>query len=109
MAIFEVDDENFQDILDAEFKKNNIVILKFGSDFCDACMALDTELEQVDEEGLNISIILVNTDEFFEIAEVYNIYKLPTMIIFQNKTNILYKKEGIILSDDILEIIKPFL
>ncbi|WP_321778015.1 thioredoxin family protein [Sulfurimonas sp.] len=109
MAIFEVDENSFQDTLDAEFQKNNIVILKFGSDFCDACMALDTELEQVDEEELNISIILVNTDDLPEIAEAYNVYQLPTMIIFTNKNHILHEGQGVILSDDILKIINPSL
>ncbi|WP_324170732.1 thioredoxin family protein [Sulfurimonas sp.] len=109
MAIFEVDDNNFQDTLDAEFKKNNIVILKFGSDFCDACMALDTELEQVDEEDLNISIIAVNTDDYPEIAEAYDVYQLPTMIIFKNINYTIYDSQGVVLSDDILQIVKSSL
>lgn len=109
MAIFEVDGDNFQTIIDVEFEKNNIVILKFGSDFCDACMALDTELEQIDEEDLNVSIIAVNTDESPEIAEAYDVYQLPTMIIFKDKNHILHEGEGVILSDDILEIIKSSL
>ena len=109
MAIYEVDSDDFKNIMDNEFKKNNIVILKFGSDFCDACSALDTELEQVDEEDLNISIVIVNSDDSPEIAEVYDVYQLPTMIIFKNETHIIYESEGVILSDDILKIIKPSL
>jgi len=106
MAQYEVDDENYQAVIEAELSKGKIVILKFGSDFCEACSALDMELEQVENMNDNISIILVNCDEFPEIAEAYDIYQLPTMIIYENKDTILFETEGVMLSEDIQKIIE---
>lgn len=106
MAQFEVDEEDFQVILDKEFSKGKIVILKFGSEFCEACSALEMELEQLEDIIENISIISVDCNQSPEIAEAYDIYQLPTMIIFENKESILHEGEGVILSEDIKKIIE---
>ena len=109
MAQFEIDDENFEEIMDREFDKGNIVILKFGSDFCEACSALEMELDQVDEANDKVSIVLVDTDLSPEIAESFDVYQLPTMIIFKSKGDILYEKEGVLLSEDIQKVINTSL
>jgi len=107
MAIFEVDDDNFEEIMDREFEKGNIIILKFGSVFCEPCSALEMELEQIDETkgNENISIVYVDTDESPEIAESFDVYQLPTMIIFKDKENIIYENEGVLLYEDIQKIL----
>ncbi|EHP30876.1 hypothetical protein SMGD1_2353 [Sulfurimonas gotlandica GD1] len=105
MRIFEVDEENFHVVMDGEFSRGQIVILKFGSEFCEACSALDMELEQLSSKNDKISIVAVNTDQSPEIAEEYDVYQLPTMIIYKNKETILHDAEGVILSEDIQKII----
>lgn len=105
MAIFEVDDENFEAVMDEEFNKGNTVVLKFGSDFCEACSALEMELEQLVDMNDKVSIVAVNTDDSPEIAEAYDVYQLPTMIIFNGKDNIIHEASGVVLSEDINEII----
>ncbi len=109
MALFEVDEENYQTVMDREFNKGKIVILKFGSEFCEACSALEMELEQLEDMIDNISIISVDCDQSPEVAEVYDVYKLPTMIIFKSKEKILHEEEGVILSEDIKKIIESSL
>jgi len=106
MAQFEVDEENFQAAMDGEFSKGRIVILKFGSEFCEPCSALEMELEQLEDMIENISILSIDCDQSPEIAEAYDVYQLPTMIIFENKDKILHEGEGVILSEDIQKIIE---
>lgn len=106
MTQFEVDEEDFQAVIDKEFSKGKVVILKFGSEFCEACSALEMELEQLEDIIENISIISVDCNHSPEIAEAYDIYQLPTIIIFENKDKILHESEGIILSEDIKKIIE---
>lgn len=106
MTQFEVDEEDFQVVIDKEFSKDKIVILKFGSEFCEACSALEMELEQLEDMIENISIISVDCNQSPEIAEAYDIYQLPTMIIFENKESILHESEGVILCEDIKNIIE---
>jgi len=106
MAILEVDEENFQQEMKNAFEKKNIVILKFGSEYCESCHALECELEEIDEELDNVSILAIDTDESPEIAEIYNVYALPTMVIYKDSETIIYNKSGVILAQDIEEVIK---
>jgi len=105
MAFIEVDEDNFEQVLTEEFDKKQIVILKFGSEFCDPCHALECELEDVDDEFEDVSVLMIDTDESPELAEQYEVYQLPTMVIYKTRTNILYHREGVILAQDINKII----
>ena len=105
MAFIEVDEDNFEQVLREEFDKKQIVILKFGSEFCGPCRALECELEDVDDEFEDVSVLMIDTDKSPELAEQYEVYQLPTMVIYKSRTHILYNREGVILSQDINEII----
>jgi len=105
MAIFEVDELEFGALMAQEFEKKQIVILKFGSEFCDSCHALEGELEDLEEENENISIFIIDCNESPDLAEKYNVRKLPTMVIYKDAKNILFRYEGVVLSQDIEEII----
>jgi len=41
MSFIQVDEMDFDEVLNEEFDKGQIVILKFGSEYCDACIALE--------------------------------------------------------------------
>ncbi len=105
MAIIEVDEENFQQELTRAFEQNKTLILKFGSEYCEPCFALEGELEDLDEEVENLSILMIDTNESPELAEKYDVYALPTMVIYRDQETVIYHKEGIILADDIAKII----
>jgi len=105
MAIIEVDEENFYQTLESAFDKKKMVILKFGSEYCEPCHALEMELEELDEELENLSILLIDIDESPELAQKYNIFSLPTMIIHDHSQTIIHQQEGIILAEDIINII----
>jgi len=105
MAIIEVDEENFQQELQNAFNRKEPVIIKFGSEYCEPCHALESELEELDEELTNLSIIMVDTDESPELAEKYDVFALPTMVIYDINQQLIYHKEGIILAEDIIKII----
>jgi len=77
--------------------------LKFGSEFCELCHALECELEDIDEEFENVSVLTIDTDESPELAEKYQVFQLPTMVIYRDRDSIIYNKTGVILSQDIEE------
>jgi len=106
MAYIEVDDNSFNDTLNEEFEKGQTVILKFYTEFCDACMALDMELEDVDDDNEKVSVIEIDCAECDFTAERFGVVQVPTMIIMKDKDTTLFHKEGIVLSQDIEEIIK---
>ncbi len=105
MAIIEVDDDDFYEVLEEEFSKANTVILKFGSEFCDSCFALECELEELDGLRDDISILAIDCDESIELSQKYYIHKLPTMIIYKDRQNTLYRGEGVVLCQDIMQIV----
>jgi len=106
MAFIEVDEDNFQDVLSSEFDKNNIVILKFGSTYCDACIALDFELEEIDDKYDNVSVLEIDCGESENLAQRYRITQVPTMVIYENENSTLWHKDGVLLAQDIEKIIE---
>jgi len=105
MAFIEVNEGNIEDVLAEEFGKNQIVILKFGSEWCEPCHALEGELEDVDDDNEDITILMIDTGVSQELAGQYNIYQLPTMLIYKNSDEFIYRGEGVMLASDIEEII----
>jgi len=105
MAIIEVDETDFQEELAKGFTQGNPVILKFGSEYCDTCMAQGFELEEIDEKYDNVTILEIDCGESEQLAEMYGIMQVPTMIIYKDEDTILWNREGVVLADDIVEII----
>ena len=105
MAIFEVDEDDFSEIKSKELDKNNFIILKFGSELCDACQALDFELEEL-EEVENISILNIDCNDSQELCELFEIDRVPTIIIYSPKNQMILRHEGVMLYQDMMEIIK---
>ena len=105
MAYIDVDDNSINEIMNSEFANGQVVILKFYTEFCDACMALDMELEDVDDENDNVSVIAVDCAECEFTPERFGIVQVPTTIIFKDANTTLLHKEGIMLSQDIEEVI----
>jgi len=106
MAIIEVDEDNFQEELQSAFEKKETVILKFGSEYCEPCHALECELEEIDEEMDDVTILMIDTSEAPDLAEQYHIFELPTMIIYKEQDKAIFRKEGVLLAQDIEQIIK---
>ena len=105
MALVEVNGENFHNALATEFSKGNTVILKFVSPYCDACMALGFELEDIEEEREDVSVLEIDCSESGDIAEMYDVMEVPTMVIYRDAQNMLLNATGVMMEQDIEEII----
>jgi thioredoxin 1 len=106
MPTMEVDELDFQEVLEEEFQKGQIVILKFVTEYCDACMALGFELEEIEEKYENVSILEIDCSDSEQLAHEYGVIEVPKMIIYENRDSILWNKKGIVLAQDIENIIK---
>ena len=71
MSFIQVDEMDFSEVLNNEFDKGQIVILKFGSEYCDACMALEFELEEIDDAHENVSVLEIDCGESEDLAQKY--------------------------------------
>ena len=106
MAIIEVDEENFQQELLYAFERGDIVVLKFGSTYCDACMALGFELEELDAKLSNFTVLEIECSFSDEIAQEYEVIEVPTMKIYRDKESLIFDAVGVVLANDILEILE---
>ncbi len=105
MAFIEVDEINFEEVISKEFEKGQIVILKFGSELCDACIAQDFELEEMDDNHENISVLEIDCVDSEDLAQRYAVTQVPTIVIYENENSVIWQKEGVILAQDIEKII----
>jgi len=105
MARIEVDGENFHRVLADEFAKGQSVILKFVSPYCDACMALGFELEDIEEEREDVSVLEIDCSESAHIAEMYDVLEVPTMVIYRDEQTMLLNATGVMMEQDIEEIL----
>lgn len=105
MAIIEVDEENFEQELFSAFERKDSVVLKFGSTYCDACMALGFELEELDEKLENFTVLEIDCSVSDGLAQEYEIIEVPTMKIYKDKEHLIFDRVGILLATDIAKIL----
>lgn len=63
--------------------QGELVIVDFYADWCGPCQMLAPNLEQLDEE-MNIKIVKINTDIVPEIARMFRVMSIPTLLLFKN-------------------------
>ncbi len=101
MAIIEVDSDNFNAEIEAAFQRGDVVILKFISMYCDSCMALGFELEELDEKLEALTILEVDCGVSEDLAQMYDIVEVPTMKIYKSENELIYDGVGVVLAADI--------
>ena len=73
--------ENFNGIIERE----KVVLVDFYADWCGPCQAIQPTLEELANElSGQVVIAKVNVDEERELAGVFNIRSIPTMILFKD-------------------------
>ena len=105
MAFIEVDETNIEQHLESQFEQGQTLIIKFGSEWCEPCHALEGELEDVDDDHENVTVLMVDTDTSAELAAQYSVHALPTMLIYNKNREMIYRGEGVLLAQDIEELI----
>ncbi|WP_457745883.1 thioredoxin family protein [Sulfurimonas sp.] len=105
MAIIQVDGTDFKEIFEQESQKKNVVILKFESMYCDSCIALGFELEELEESRDDVTVLEIDCGENEILTQMYDVVQVPTMIIFKNK-KMIYNGTGVVLAADIVEMIQ---
>ena len=68
-----------------ELNNNNIVVSKFGAEWCIPCRTIENTLTELAEEfGGDVKFINVDVEESDEVAQEYKIRNVPTIIYFKN-------------------------
>ena len=92
---------SFNTILNSE----KPVLVDVFATWCGPCKMLGPILKEVkDNLGDRISIIKIDVDKNQQLASVYQVRGVPTMILFQNGKQ-LWRQSGVVEKDNLIKII----
>ena len=97
MSVVEVTKDNFDtEVLNSEKR----VLVDFNADWCGPCRMLRPIVEEVADTNDNIKIVSINIDNEEELAEKYNVFSIPCLVVFDSgkETN---RSVGLISKEDI--------
>ncbi len=80
-----------------EKTKEGKVLVDFYAVWCGPCNMLSPLVEKLADEHPEITVIKVDVDQASEIAAKFNVYSIPTLVLFENgkakKTQVGYLPE----------------
>lgn len=77
--VLQADEKNFKELV-LESKKP--VFVDFYATWCGPCQATTPVIDQISEERKETSFIKVDVDKNGQIAAQYNVFSIPTFVIF---------------------------
>ena len=81
MNVIAVNSENFEN---AVLKNEKTVLVDFWASWCGPCKMLSPVLEQFAAENPDVEVAKVNVDENPELAMVYRISAIPSLMVFRD-------------------------
>lgn len=88
---------------------NKLTLVDFFATWCGPCRMQSPIIDKVKEHyGDVVNIIKVDVDHDSEIANVYSIHSIPTLMLFKNG-RVLWRASGLRQASDIESKIKEFL
>jgi thioredoxin 1 len=93
--------DSFDKIINSE----KPVLIDFFATWCGPCQMLGPILKEVKESlGERVSIIKIDVDKNQEIASVYQVRGVPTIMLFQNGKQ-LWRQSGVLSKEEIIQTI----
>ena len=93
--------DSFQNLINSE----KPVLIDFYATWCGPCQMLGPILKEVKENlGERVSIIKIDVDKNQEIASVYQVRGVPTIMLFQNGKQ-LWRQSGVLSKEEIIQTI----
>lgn len=71
--------ENFNEEI-----KEGLVLIDFYADWCGPCRMVGPVVEELSNEVKDLKVIKVNVDEHEDVAKLYGIMSIPTLILFKD-------------------------
>ena len=101
MAVMQVSRETFDEQVKNAAKP---VLLDFWASWCGPCRMVSPLVDEIAEERDDIFVGKVNGDEEPELAQMFNIMSIPTLLVFKNG-EIAASAVGAMPKEDILALL----
>ena len=101
MAVVTLTKENFKETI----TNNGFVIIDFWAPWCDPCVAFTPTFEAAAEKNADIVFGMVDTEKDPEIAEYFDVNKIPGLLVVREQAGI-HAQQGEIGAPAFDEIIK---
>jgi len=101
MAVIALTKENFKETIE----KNSFVIVDFWAPWCAPCVAFTPTFEAAAEKNPDILFGMVDTEQDPEIAEYFDVNKIPGILVVRDQAGI-HAQQGEIGAPAFDEIIK---
>ncbi|MFM9913991.1 MAG: thioredoxin family protein [Methylophilaceae bacterium] len=85
MAVITLTKENFKETIE----KNSFVIVDFWAPWCAPCMSFTPTFEAAATTNPDVVFGMVNTETDNEIAEYFNVEKIPGILVVRDQAGIL--------------------
>ncbi|MFT7228921.1 MAG: thioredoxin 1 [Methylophilaceae bacterium] len=101
MAVAKLTKENFKETI----TNNDFVIIDFWAPWCEPCVAFTPTFEAAAEKNADIVFGMVDTEKDPEIAEYFDVNKIPGILVIREQAGI-HAQQGEIGAPAFDEIIK---
>lgn len=99
-----IDYKEFNELV---LEAKELVVVDFFANWCGPCKMLAPFLEDLQEEIKDVSFYKVNVDNEGELANIYNISSIPTLLLFKDG-NMIDKKIGFLPKDALRKWIESY-
>lgn len=64
--------------------KSGLVLVDFYADWCGPCRMVSPIVEEIANEVPDLKVIKINVDEREDVARVYGVMSIPTLLLFRD-------------------------
>jgi len=100
MAVTALNSENIQPTIE----NNDIVVIDFWASWCGPCQAFKPVFEAASEKHDGVTFASVNTEEEIELASMFQIRSIPTLVVFRDQIPI-FGQPGMLPAEALDELI----
>ncbi len=100
MATVNLNNDNFKDTVD----NSDIVLVDFWAEWCGPCKMFAPIFEEVSEKHSDIVFGKVNTEQEQQLAAMFQIRSIPTLMIFREQI-VIFAQPGMLPASALEEII----
>lgn len=96
--------ENFNSIINS----GKPVLVDFFAEWCGPCKVMTPVLKEVKQQvGDSVVILKIDVDKNQNVAAVYQIRNIPTLILFK-QGKVLWKQAGVVQKEELLRLLKSY-